>query len=294
MPALILDVTEREYRNDPCPRPSLTQSDARLITSKTPAHVKATNMRLGGTRPPPTDAQEYGSLCHAMLLGTDDAVLLDFKDWRTIEARAERELLRAKGKIAMLREKFERVTATTNAMQASLHEAGIDFEGGNIESAIQWTERATNGNEVLCRGRLDWFKVHDGMCDILDLKTTNSSHPRACATHTMDYGYHIQGEAYERGICQLFPDLRGRVRFSLVFVESTPPHAVLVSQVDGAFRQLGAMKWERAIDLWERCLRTDRWPAYHDKSLQQPGYAGNPMLLECAGWAIPQMAGEPG
>jgi hypothetical protein len=72
------------------------------------------------------------------------------------------------------------------------------------------------------------------------------------------------------------PELAGRVDFIFVFYELEPPFDVTPMRLSGAFRQIGDSGWRRAVNRWEECLRTNRWPGYVDGIVD----------VEPSGWAI--------
>jgi hypothetical protein len=47
-----------------------------------------------------------------------------------------------------------------------------------------------------------------------------------------------------------------------VVVETSPPYALSVITPGAAVLELANAKIDRAVELWQRCLENDRWPAY--------------------------------
>jgi hypothetical protein len=113
---------------------------------------------------------------------------------------------------------------------------------------------------------MDHVKINDGI--ILDVKSTRSAHPKQCAASMVTYGSDIQAQAYVSALEKYKPELAGRVDMVFLFMELDPPYAILPARPNGMMRELGAMKWARAVKLWEKCLTTDTWPGYSTDIVQ--------------------------
>jgi hypothetical protein len=242
-------------------RPSLSQSAAHTLVSKSPRHAWLEHPRLGGKRRKATRSMDRGSIVGAILLGTADEVLCrvpEFRNYKTDAARAARDKATSEGLVPVLDHEFGELHDAALHVRKRMTELGIVLSGES-EVAIEWTESSTAG-DVVCRGRLDHLIESEGV--IYDLKSIVSAHPDKCQKHMDDYGYDIQWAAYTSAVTKLHPELLGRTRMGFVFFEIEPPYEVTPIRPDGTLRELGALRWERAVNTWARCLRDDRWPGY--------------------------------
>lgn len=260
--ARILDIPDREYRADVGDVPSLSQSCAHILLTKSPLHAWNDHPKLGNNRvEESTQAKDDGTLMHKLILGKGtDIALIPADDYRTSAAKELRDAARNAGKLPVLERKYMEAAQAAKVIRENIAQYAIKFTGQS-EVAAEWFEDGEHG-PVRCRGRFDHVDFDAGV--ILDLKKARSAHPKAAARSMIDYGAHIQHAAYSSALEKLRPDHLGRTDFIFLFVEMDAPYAVLPARPDGAMRELGQMAWDRAVKIWERCLRMNRWPAYVD------------------------------
>ena len=258
--ARILKVTPDEYHRDPCETPSLSSSIAHTLITRSPAHAHLRHPRLGNQPAAPTDPMNEGHLIHRLLLGkgTEVEVIAGFADFRKMAARDARDAAIEAGRVPMLEHKYAALLAAAEALHGQIRGYDIDLNGES-EIAIEWRELGNIG-DVLCRGLLDHLVIDRAV--IYDVKKIRSADLRTCARHAIEYGYDIQRAAYVSAVEKLRPDLAGRVDFVWLFCELEPPYAVVPARPDGALRELGEMRWQRAVGLWEHCLSHGYWPTY--------------------------------
>lgn len=274
MDYLLSEMPAADYYADPCPRPSLSQSTAHTLLYRSPLHAHRFHPKLGGQVRNSTVGMDLGTVVHALLLGGEDldqAVVLPFANYRTKDAQAARDAAHATGKTPILTHEYAACKAAADAVRSQLKGFGVAFDGQR-ECVATWAETASDGSEVLCRGRLDHWRAPQ----VDDLKTCHSGHPKACLSHIFSHGYDVQAAAYLSAVEKLFPDLAGRCRFRFFFVEMEPPYPVTPIVPDGSVLALGRSKWRRAVDTWAECLRTNRWP----------GYATEPVTVSAPPWAL--------
>lgn len=277
--ARILTCSEDEYYADPCDNPSLSQSIANVIVSQSPRHAWTAHPRLGGVRSKPTKAMDEGSAISALLLGKGSEIeICNFDAFRSDAAKAQRDAAIAAGRIPVIASKYAALARSADGLRASLLELNIDLSDGIPEFAIEWTEKGERG-DVVCRGKMDLFVSKRGQ--IFDVKKTQSAHPADCAKSMTNYGYDIQDAAYRSAAAKLLPDLAGRIDMVFLFMEIEPPYAVTPIRASGMMRQLGEMKWQRAVSIWERCLLNNRWPMYVDRVTE----------VDPPAWAVTQEMG---
>lgn len=253
------DVPEHVYHADPCERPALSASIARVLLDQSAAHAYARHPRLGGQPSAPTGAMERGTLIHALILGGAPVVAVNAENWRTKAAREARDEARAAGSIPILAHELADLTAAADAIRGQLPPW---VEGAHHEVTAVW-----DIDGVLCRGRVDVLDAHR----ILDLKTTRDASPEAMARAVIRYGYDVQAAAYSEAIREL--TAARHVEYTIAAVELEPPYAVGLYTLDGELRERGEHRWMIAQARWAGCIATGEWPV---------GYGGR---LECPPWA---------
>ena len=270
MSAELLDLTSDEYHADPADQPSLNSSTARILLTRTPAHAKAQHPRLADTPPIPrtSDAMDMGTAVHQLLLRDDRVDVTDlFTDFRTKDARAWRDMVRSCGRIPMLRDKYEEAVDLSVCIRERMLEIEDPrpFTNGTPEATIVWQEQ-----DVWCRARLDWLR--DDLETADDLKcTSRTADPRVFERQIWSYGYDVQAALYVRGV----EALHGvRPRFRWVAVETYPPFAVSVLELDDDAMFAAQVKVDEALRIWRECVTKNEWPAYPLDSftVSQPGW----------------------
>lgn len=261
MTGTILTCSDSEYYADPCEVPSLSVSIAKVLVTRTPKRAHAMHPRLGGTMTNgQTSGMRGGTAVDELIFGGDRVRLVSgFENWRTNAAKEARDRWVSLGCTPMLDHEYAEAVAAADAIRASLPAHGLNLEGSK-QLAITWESRASNGNPVTCRAKLDLFDESAGL--IWDLKTVDEIDPDGLARTIKRFGYHMQGAAYREGIGEVFPDLCGRVDFCNFFAERSEPYDTVRVNHSGALRSLGELLWRRAVDTWEECLRTGEWPSY--------------------------------
>jgi hypothetical protein len=281
MSARILNVSEADYFADTAGAvPSLSQSIARTLVTKSPAHAWVEHPRLGGQPSEPTKATDQGEIIHRLLLGKGAQVeVLEFDNYRTKVAQGARDAAREAGRVPLLAREYEGIVGAATAILRSLAGFGIVLDGQS-EVAIEWQEQTVE-TPVLCRGKLDHLKI-GSKATIYDVKKIESADPRSCSSSAYTYGYDIQGAAYTSAVEKLHPEFAGRVEYIPIFVEIAPPYSVVPGPLDAVLQESGRRRWQRAVNLWQMCLRDDRWPSYVDAMT----------VIEAPGWLIAQMERE--
>lgn len=248
-------MSEAEYLADPCDTPSLSSSIAHLLVSRSPRHAWRAHPRLGNVDRAATEAQDRGSVIHALVLGKGASfAVLDVDDFRTKDARAQREAAVADGRIPIKRDFYHECEGVALVVTSTLDKLGIRLVGERqrTELVAIWQE-----DGAMCRARFDSL---DG-ATIYDLKTTREGTDQAIERSIRQYGYHIQAAAYVSALEHLGPELAGRVSFVPIFVECDTNEVIPVELAANVL-EVGRRRWKRAIDAWKRCLDANRWPGY--------------------------------
>lgn len=273
-------MTPEQYHHAEGP-PRLSQSIAKRLCEESPWHAKRELDRRAPTHEDEPgedsaetkkrDTMDRGTIIHALLLGTPSPAVVvadletgePFDSFRTKAAQAQKAAIKAKGKIPVIGSKVKWTLTLADRIRDELYnEHGIELDGRS-ELAVHWTEKASDGTEVLCRGMFDHWLAEDakGRPTIYDLKIWASANPRNLVRKIHDMGVDIQAEAYTRAANMASPDLAGRVRFVTLVCEVGTG---LVTPVvfGGSMREVGRWRWRRAIDIWARCMKANEWPGY--------------------------------
>lgn len=261
-PGFYEDIPEANYHADPT---SLSVSGAKTLL-KAPALYR---WRLG--HPETKDAFDVGSAFHTKTLGVGpEIVVVDAASWRSVAASAEREAIRAEGKIPLLPVDDERTTGMAKAVHDN--PAAMTWLDGQREVSAYCEDPDTG---VMRRGRFDCL----GDVAIGDLKSTRDASPGAFAKDAANFRYHMQAAWY----LDLAADLgHPALGFAFVVVEKEPPYFVAVYELDDDALDLGRTLNRRALDLYAECVATDVWPGY---------MSGHPyQTLSLPGWAFKEPA----
>lgn len=274
------EMTNAEYHADPVPGFSLSSSGARkLIAPSCPALFKheRDNPR------PPSENLELGSAAHTVVLGKgDQIVVVDAPDWRTKDARAQRDAARAEGKIPLLPDDFAIVQAM--AAQLRAHEfAGklLASNAGAPERCLFWRD----GN-IMRRAMLDWLRdpKPNRRTIVTDYKTACAADEESFAKAMHNYGYHQQAAWYLDGVEALGLTGNGEPPVFLFIVqEKKAPYLVNVVQPDPDSLAIGRHLNREAIASYRECMASGIWP----------GYGTEPKMVSLPPYVVRQYEKEP-
>lgn len=263
-PGIFLDVPSQDYFADPCPTPSLTQSIAKTLIERSPAHAAAEHPRLA---PPSTDddepekydaAKAIGNAAHALMIGRGKEIAVgEYPNWQTKEAKAFKSEAMTGDRVPILSKHMARAEAMVKIARATLREVGwtTAFEMGNGEVVIAWRE-----GDVWFRSMIDWM-VSPSL--LFDYKTTSlSCAPHNIATLMANAGWDIQAAMHERGLNALDDSGVGRRIFRFLAQENDPPYAVTPVELTEAVLTMGRKKLAYAVEAWKRSMASGQWPAY--------------------------------
>lgn len=272
MTARILDLSPDEYHQ----RPGLSSTIATTVVSRSALHGWTQHPCFGAQGKPVTREMDRGSIIHTLTLGAGKRIevlpttytdakgkVKELNDFRSDAAKELRDAAREAGKVPVLAEDFLAYTVAAGEIRDRLTARGLELTGRS-ELGIEWEEPSDFG-PVLCRAMLDHAWIDAGR--ILDLKITDDAAPQRVERSAEYLGYAIQAHAYQRALAALRPELAGKTDFLFAFCEPAEPYAVNVCRPDGTFRELGDLRWRRAVNTWGRCLKENRWPGYDDVNL---------------------------
>lgn len=280
----IHDIPMSAYLADPCPEPALSTTTVQLLVERSPRHAWLHHPRLGNGDRDESSRADLGSAAHARLLGGDRAiVVVDAEDWRTKEARKQRDDAREAGLIPVLAKDEESITA----MHGEARRVLDTFGEGTAEQTLLWQDSKSG---VWCKSRPDWLSASREL--VVDYKTASTADPGSwIASALYSGGYDLQAALVLRGLEAIL----GEAQREFVFLvqEIDPPY--LVSRIalgpdaiDLANRKVGA-----ACRIWAECLRTNTWPGYDERIHWADSPAWRLYDWESRSAAYSQQAGKP-
>lgn len=246
-------IDERAYHEDKSLAPTLGRS----LSSSGAKTILDCPARYQWEREHPRfkDVFDKGTIAHKLILRSDDdrirvADTYEWKPWQKWNPWKDEH--RANGLIPIHR--GDLLDASRMAAAVRRHPiASAIFSEGEPERSLYWIDERTG---VTCRGRMDWIRSNA----IVDLKSINQADVKTITRQCADYGYAQQADWYRRGVHALTGEWLPYVH---VFVESTPPHIVHVTQLDDDFLEIGARRNDAALDLFSECESSGEWPAYN-------------------------------
>lgn len=259
----VYDIPNALYHLDPVPGGSLSSTGARrLIPPSCPA--KFDYLRENGEEP--KDTFDFGHVAHRYVLTEGEiVVVVDAPDWRTKDARAQRDAARIDGKIPILTKDMAVVDAMVAAIRAHPIAGPLFAPGAGLpERSLFWRDQPT---KIWRRARLDWMR-HTGKSDRfigVDYKTTAAGDLDSLQAAIHRWGYHQQASWYLDGIRALGLSPGGEPSFVFVFQEKDPPHVITVVELDSRAQAIGSLLNRRAIDTYLECTKAGRWPGYSDE-----------------------------
>lgn len=273
----IVDMPDREYHADPVAGGSLSSSGARkLLAPSCPARF-----HWDLTHPTPyKKIFDFGHVAHRLVLGAGAGiVVVDANDWRTNKAKAERDEAHAAGKTPILKDDYQIVKDMAAALRAHpLAASLLDPEFGEPEKSLFWVDESG----IVRRARLDWlptFVTDNGRYVIPDYKTAASAARDDFEKAADSHGYFQQAPWYEDAVRACLG-----IDAVMVFVaqEKAPPYLVNVIEITTLAREFGHDRNREAIGIYERCVRTGRWPGYGDgfDMISLPGWTERKYLEE--------------
>jgi len=270
----VWDLTMAQYHSDICEGPSISSSGLRTIWAESPAHFFETspyNPHAWETRVIDgvemvlrKDEEErphfsLGRAAHHLLFlgrkGFDEEFVTRpacWNDWRTKEAKLWREDALARGLTVITDNELDQITGMARTLGAHpLVKAGI--LDGYVERSLIWKDEETG---AWLKSRPDCVPNDSG--DYADLKTTASVETESLARTIASFGYPVQGALVGMGSRAVLQ--RDMQTFTLVFVESKPPHCVRVVTIKPDDIERGERQVRASTRLFAQCCETGHWP----------------------------------
>jgi hypothetical protein len=250
---------EKYHRHDLCDGPSMSSSGLRTIFSRSPAHFYcAWSGNPERVEEPETNHLILGRAGHHLLLGEESFSISfvvrpdQWDSWRTKDAKLWREAAEKDGKTCLIPQQLTLIRGMAKALEKHpiIQAGALD---GMIECSMIWQDSETG---IWLKARPD--AIPNAAGDYCDLKSTNSVDDFALRASIASYGYYAQGALVLEGAFRLFA--QKKTTFSLIFVESEPPHCVRVCTMPDEDLVRGQRQNRLALLTFKSCLEKGEWP----------------------------------
>lgn len=260
-PGIYKDFSEMAYFADPCPKPSVTQSLAKIILESSPLHAWHAHPRLNPDYRHDDDRKfDIGNIAHALMLGRGKSIVVldDFDDWRTKAAKEAREKAAAEGKLAVLGKHFAKADRMVKAAREQLENVvcpSLFDADGSSEVVIAWEQ-----NGVWRRQMIDWLSKDTVI--FADYKTTDmSASPNNLGRMMVNAGWPIQASMAQHGLDVISDEWIAR-QFYFVVQETEPPYALTVALMSNDAMIMGGKMLDHALGIWDACMKRNVFPGY--------------------------------
>jgi len=269
----IYNIGEQNYHADNfLPAPSLSHSIMKVLLDRSPRHARAAHPRFGGDGGEQSKSMDAGSIIHKLILGRGaDIVEITTRhdakhktkadqvvtDYRTDAAQAERDAIRAAGKLPVLQCELPVLRAAADSAIAQMQDhpdLRAFFAPGKSEAVCVWQE---NGSWMRCM--IDRLP-DDPAAPIFDLKCTGMSAAVETWERRLIHEYATQQAFYRRGVKAALGGKRRPFRF--IVIEWEPPFGMSVMTSAPSLEDYAEEEVERGIAKWQQCTSTNTWPGY--------------------------------
>ena len=256
------------YLADPVPGGSLSHSGVKTLLAPGCPALFAYQRKHGR---PDKSTFDFGRAAHRLVLGEGtDVVGVDAPDWRTKEARAQRDEIRAKGLTPLLAHELAVVEDMAEALAENALAVGLLGRPGQSEAALFAVDER---DDVWLRAKIDRLPdPDDGRLLVADYKTTPVADAKAFERAAYNYGYFSQAAWYIDLIRAL--GIAESVAFLFIAQAKEPPYLSIVCEPDPAAIRWGRARNREAIGLYAHCTRTGHWPGPSDDDVLQIGLPG--------------------
>lgn len=208
-----------------------------------------------------TPAMRFGRLVHGAILEPEacrvmiaPAVDRRTKAGKQAWAEAEQECA-ASGCEFVTEAEADQIMYMRDAVYSNPIARELLFHDGVAERSAWWID-AESGE--LCKCRPDYLRS-DGV--MVDLKTTESAHPRRMEISAAKYRYHVQAAFYADGASNHAPV----THFVILAVEKSPPHIVQTCVFSREDFNAGREIYKQQLLRLARCKAANVWPGYSEK-----------------------------
>lgn len=207
-----------------------------------------------------TPAMRVGRAGHSLSL-TPEETLRDFAVYegkRDKRVAAYQEFRSANdGKTILSAREYEQARQIARAIR-NHPEASRILSGGRAEQTRLWTEPRTG---TPCKVRLDY--INDER--LIDIKSTSATDLRHFEYQIEDLRYHLQLAFYADAVAATTGEI---LPVTLIAVQSKAPHDVWVIDMPEGWLQDGAEAYQKALDLYLECQRTNYWPGKYPQRIE--------------------------
>lgn len=270
-------------------RPRLHQSIAKEFVTKSPEHVR--QILEGEMKRKASRQMKRGTLVDQLVFGGANYQVVDAKyksgprkgqpvaDWTATEAKAQRDEIEKGGKLAVLPNDLEKAQTIAGRVKSVLLAQNFDPKNCHLQNTLTWTtalgveaEGTPDFDHVVRSTKPDELgNTPPKRVDTFDLKVVESCNPDTLDKVVFDYGYDIQGFAYQEAVHKNWSTVQERGMHWLLAIEAESLVAVLCP-LSEAYLELGRLRWERAQRIWMQCLESKEWPGYKSRYLVPPQY----------------------
>lgn len=274
---IINGMPEAIYHSDPTPAlegfaesTSASSSTLRELLEETPQVARAGIRRLNKDKPHTraSSSIEKGDIAHDYILlgGTSDKFeIVPVNDWRTNDAKAQRDNIVARGKIPLnlsTQSVLDDAKAMKEALFKKLAEPGCEFPLLFRDGVAEQSGFAFDG-EIWNRARFDWLdKTYENLP--VDYKTT-----------ALPFKKWIQYELWDKYIYQALHYSRvlnlingtNDDRFLFVVQQSVEPYDVAFVMIDKTYSAESSRQYDIARARFIECTRTGIWPGMNPATI---------------------------
>ena len=197
--------------------------------------------------------------------------VIDAADYRTKTAQEERAAARLAGKHPVLAKQYRDVQRMAGVAREWISNCpdlgGLNLSDGVAEHVVIWRE-----GDAWCRSRPDWMS-RDRRVQISYKTTSSSANPADFDRMIENMGYDLQDAFYLRGN-RATGAPEDAISITLV-QENEAPYACAWVGLDPTFMAMAEKKAATAIAMWQRCMKSNQWPAYSPRVhwISPPAYA---------------------
>lgn len=256
----VWNLTMAQYHSDICEAPSISSSGLRTIWSASPAHYFIESP-YDPTPKEPEDRPHFnlGRAAHHLLFlgrkGFDEEFATrpeKWADWRTGDSKLWREDAIARGMTIITDGELAQITGMARSLaDHPMVKAGI--LDGYVERSLIWKDPETG---AWLKSRPD--NVPNDSGDFADLKTTVSVETESLGRTIASFGYPMQGAVVGMASREVLG--REMQTFTLVFVETKPPHCVRVVTIKPDDIERGERQVRAAVRQFAECVAAGFWP----------------------------------